>query len=117
MKLTIRRNQADVKGFFGGHKGVMFSVFAKAEITPAERTLIEKYKVGEWILAKREAMIGKEMTELTLSVDRLINGHTTTVAYLSDLQKWEEDIKSSCVQVKNALEVMATFGGEEVIEI
>ena len=96
---------------------MMFSLFAKADIKPEERALIEKYKVGEWILARREAMIGKEKTELTLSVDRLINGHTTTIGSLADLQKWEEDIKTGCVSVKNALVVMATFGGEEVIEI
>lgn len=45
------------------------------------------------------------------------NVNTTTMASLADLQKWEEDIKTSCRQVKTALEVMATFGGEEVIEI
>jgi len=30
---------------------------------------------------------------------------------------WEEDMKTSCTELKTALEVMATFGGEEVIEI
>jgi len=117
VKLTIRRNQADVKGFFGGHKGVMFSVFAKVDIKAEERALIDKYKVGDWILASRDIMIGKEKSEITLTVSRLIDGNTTTIASLSDLQKWEDDIKTSCVNLKNALLVMATFGGEEVHEI
>jgi hypothetical protein len=117
MKLTLRRNQADVKGLFGGHKGVMFSLFAKADITAQEQALIDRYKVGEWVLASREVMIGKDKTDITLSVDRLVKGNTATMASLSDLQKWEEDMKESCRKLKTALEVMATFGGEEVIEI
>jgi hypothetical protein len=117
MKLTIKRNQADVKGFFGGHKGVLFSVYAKADITQEERALIDRYKVGEWVLATREIMIGKNKHEINLTVNTLINGNTATMANLADLQKWEEDIKTSCVNLKNALAVMATFGGEEIIEI
>ena len=117
MKLTIRRNQADVKGLFGGHKGVSFSLFAKVDIKPEERALIERYKVGDWILASRDFTAGKNQYQISLTVDKLINGDTTTMASLADLQKWEEDIKTSCVQVKTALAVMATFGGEEVIEI
>ena len=44
MKLTIKRNQADVKGLFGGHKGVRFSLYAKANITSEEQFLyLSKY--------------------------------------------------------------------------
>lgn len=54
MKLVIRRNQADMKGFFGGHKGVKFSLFAKADITEEEQALIRKYMVGGYELAVYE---------------------------------------------------------------
>jgi hypothetical protein len=117
MKLTIRRNQADVKGFFGGHKGVSFSLYAKVDIKPEEKAMIDRYKVGEWILATREFFIGKERYERHCTVNGLINGDSTAMGNLADLQKWEEEIKSSCTTLKNALEVMSTFGGEEVIEI
>ena len=117
MKLTIRRNQSDVKGLFGGHKGVNFSLYSKVEITPDERALVDRYKVGDWALASRTFTIGKEDHEYSLTVDRLLKGNTETMKDLADLQKWEEDIKESCTTLKNALQVMATFGGEEVIEI
>ena len=51
VKLVIRRNQADVKGLFGGHKGVSFSLFGKCAVSDPERALIDKYKVGDYILA------------------------------------------------------------------
>lgn len=117
MKLTIRRNQADVKGFFGGHKGVLFSVYSKADITAEEKALVERYKVGDWVLASRTFTIGKDEHTYNLKVSRLLEGNTETMKDLADLQKWEEDIKESCKTLKNALLVMATFGGEQVIEI
>ena len=52
MRLTIKRNQADQKGIFGGHKGVNFTLYSKAELTHDERALIERYKVGDHILAE-----------------------------------------------------------------
>ncbi len=117
MKLTIKRNQADVKGFLGGHKGVQFSLFVKADIRPEEKALIEKYMVGEWVLATREFFIGKEKYDRKITVSTLIKGDSSTVSNLADLQRWEQDIKEGCVTLKSALEVMATFGGEETIEI
>jgi hypothetical protein len=118
MKLTIRRNQADVKGFFGGHKGVTFSLFTQVDIKPEERALIDKYKVGESILASSvHQRVGGEKFTYTCTVNKLINGHMETMWDLAELQQWEEQIKSSCRNMKTALEVMATFGGEEVIDI
>jgi hypothetical protein len=118
MKLTIRRKQADVKGFFGGHKGVQFSLFTQVDIKAEERALIDKYKVGECILASYEHQnLGGEKLTYTCTVDKLINGHIEIMRDLAELQKWEEQIKSSCRNLKTTLEVMATFGGEEVIDI
>lgn len=118
MKLTIKRDQADVKGIFGGHKGVSFSLYAKAEITNDEQALIEHYKIGEYILASYDLPIkGSENMEFHLSVNRLTNGDKTETGSISTLLELEEKIKEGCQNLKTLLEVMKTFGGEEVIEI
>ena len=44
MKLTIKRDQADVKGVFGGHKGMKFLLSYRVELTPEEQGLITRYK-------------------------------------------------------------------------
>lgn len=112
MKLKIRRGQADVKGLFGGHKGVSFSLFAQAELSPDEKALIAKYKVGEYTLAEYKI---KDL-DLSITVDGLTNGRTVSLG-VGSLLEFEETLKASCVSLKNLLRVMATFGGEEVIEI
>lgn len=118
MKLIIRRNQADVKGIFGGHKGVRFSLQARAEIDGKERSLIERYKVGDKILASYEMPMGNSPPlQIHVSVNDLMNGKTTEMDDISTLLQLEEAIKTGCQNLKNWLAVMSTFGGEEVIEI
>jgi hypothetical protein len=120
MKLIIRRNQADVKGVFGGHKGVRFSLYAKADITSEERALIDRYKVGDYSLASYEKPLRgspEKKLEFHLSVNNLIDGRTTELDSISTLLDLEEEIKKGCQSLKNLLLVMSTFGGEEVIEI
>lgn len=118
MKLTIRRNQADVKGVFGGHKGVSFSLFGQCMVSEPEKALIAKYKVGEYVLAKYEVDTRRsEPLELTITVDGIIRGTNVEMKDIQTLLGVEEQMKSGCQNLKTLLTVMATFGGEEVIEV
>lgn len=118
MKLTIRRNQADVKGIFGGHKGVSFSLTGQCEVSDAEKALIAKYKVNEYILAEYEKKIGgEEPIKFTITVDGLIRGESIQMRDIGTLLEVEEKMKSGCANLKSLLTVMATFGGEEVIQV
>ncbi len=117
MKLTIRRNQADVKGLLGGHKGVRFSLFGQVAVSDAERALIDRYKVGDYILAEYEGRIGKEATTFRVSVNNLINGRSTETDSINTLLELEGKLKEGCANLKNLLGVMTSFGGEEVFEI
>jgi hypothetical protein len=118
MKLTIRRNQADVKGMFGGHKGVKFSLYGKCEVTDAEKALIAKYKVGEYVLAHYEVeRKGGEPFDYRITVDRIIAGDSFETDDVQTLQELEKAMKEGCQNLKDLLEVMSTFGGEEVFEI
>lgn len=114
MKLTIKRDQSAKKGFFGGHKGMTFSLYCKVEISPEEQGLIDKYKVNEHVLTWRQGDNGQVPG---ITVRNLVDGHTTEIQDVATLLNNEDVIKGACQDFKNLLLVMASFGGEEVIEI
>jgi len=117
MKLRITRNQADVKGLFGGHKGVAFSLHARAEVSPDERKLIDHYKVGDYTLATYEDVYKGQPFQVGYSVNDLINGKNAELTSVSSLLALEDSIKNGCRNLKDLLSVMSTFGGEQEIEI
>ncbi len=118
MKLTIKRNQKDVKGMFGGHKGVSFTLYARADVTDEERSLIDHYQVGQHVLVVFEIPVrGDQSVTFRWTVQHLIDGETTEADSISTLISLEEQIKESCRNLKELLGVMKTFGGEETFEI
>jgi hypothetical protein len=114
MKLIIRRDQAAKKGLLGGHKGMRFSLHCKVQISPNEQELIDKYKVSDHVLTWRGTDKGQVPG---LTVKDLVYGHTTEVDDVGTLLNNEAVIKDACKDFKDLLMVMASFGGEEVIEI
>lgn len=118
MKLTIQRNQADVKGFFGGHKGVNFSLSGKCQLTDDERGLIAKYKVEDYVLARYQKQVkGHEPIDFTITISGIIAGKTIETDDICTLLELEESMKTGCGNLKTLLAVMATFGGEQVFDI
>lgn len=118
MKLIIKRNQADVKGMFGGHKGVSFSLSGRCEITADEKALLAKYKAGQSILASFKSNSNKQgESETMITADGIISGITVETADILKLRELEENMKQGCQNLKSLLEVMASFGGEETFEI
>jgi len=114
MKLKIRRDQAAKKGLFGGHKGMRFSLICKVEISPEEQDLIEKYKTHDHALTWRDTERGQVPG---LTVQDLVGGYSVELDNVATLLNNEKVIKEACKDFKNLLLVMASFGGEEVIEI
>jgi Pyruvate/2-oxoacid:ferredoxin oxidoreductase gamma subunit len=118
MKLTIKRNQADVKGFFGGHKGVNFSLSGQCEVSQDEKGLIEKYKIADYVLARYEKQgKGAEPIDLSITVNGIISGTTIQTGDIKTLLELEEAMKNGCANMKELLGVMASFGGEQVFQI
>lgn len=118
MKLKVTRNQVDMKGFFGGHKGVRFSIAAKAEVTPEEKQLIDHYKMGDQILARWEPDREEDKEfDGTLSVQSLLSGRTVESKSLGKLQELEEHIIEGCKRLKGYLAVARSFGSEIELDI
>ncbi len=108
MKLIIKRDQD--KGIMGGMK---FIVSFRVELTTKESELIQKYKAHKEPLTYME----KNDVEIPgLKISDLVNGVSYKAKDISTLLNNEEVIKEACQSFKDYLEVMASFGGEEVIE-
>ena len=118
MKLTIRRNQSQKTGLFGGNKGALFELYGKCSVGESERALIAKYKVENYELATYKLVEqGEEAIERYITVNDLLNGQTITTKSIGTLLNLEEKMKDGCGNLKALLTVMATFGGEESFEI
>ena len=115
MKLTIRRSQSAKTGLFGGHKGMLFSLFCKVQISAEEQELINRYKVSDCVLVWRKGPDGTRAPLLT--VGNLTHGYSQEVDSVDTLLKKECEIRDACQSFLDLLEVMASFGGEEVVEI
>lgn len=113
MKLIIKRDQQVQKGIFGGHKGMTFLLSCRVELSPEEEALIEKYKVEDYVLTYTKTSSGETRIH---SIRSLMQGATEEAKDITTLLNNEEIIKDACKNFKTLLEVMATFGGEEVIE-
>ena len=91
-----------------------FSLFCRVEIGKAEQDLIDKYKAQDHVLTWRQTESG-QLPGLTIR--DLVQGKTTDIDDVATLLRNEEVIKEACQDFKNLLLVMASFGGEEIIEI
>lgn len=114
MKLIIKRNQNAKTGMFGGHKGMSFVLSCRVELTPEEAALIAKYKAEYHPLTFGTDREGKQVPQDTVS--SLMQGVTQELGDIGILLKNEQVIKDACAGFKQLLTVMATFGGQEVVE-
>ena len=105
MKLIIRRDQ-DV-GLLGG---ISFVLTARVELTSEEEALIKKYKAHRAVL-----FVGSNGNR-EYTIEHLVTGVRDKCKDISVLLANEELYKEVAARFKIFLEVMQSFGGEEVIE-
>ena len=114
MRLSIRRNQTS--GVLGG---VKFELQGKVQLTDAEMALVKKYKVEKEVLLKKEGLripFTGRVIVINLTIGSLINGQTFKCEDISEIMEYEKNLKESCSACKQYLEIMRTFGGEEIVE-
>lgn len=117
MQLRIRKRQADKKGLFGGHKGVEFEINAKANISSADQSLIDRYILGPSILYSWEVGTGEDSRVRSVTVSQLVNGVTYSGTSLPEIQQLEAGIIEGAKNLKTYLNVASSFDGETIIEI
>lgn len=109
MQLVIRRSQADMKGVFGGHKGVQFNLYYRLQLTPKEAELVERYKLDSHVLSQS----GSGMIE---TVGAVMRGVNQSVQSVDVLLANEAVAKRACDSFYKLILVAQSFGGEEVID-
>jgi hypothetical protein len=114
MKLFIKRDQKAQTGILGGHKGMTFLLSYRIELTPEEKALVDKYKAENHPLTFGRDREGKQIPKDTVS--SLMRGGTDEVKDITVLLNNEEILKDACKNFKILLNVMATFGGEEIVD-
>lgn len=113
MKLFIVKGQS--KKLLGG---VNFDLNAKVELTPEESELIKKYKADKEILLQKDIQIPftKKVIVLAINIGGLVIGQNFKCKDIADIVEYEKNVKEACETFKTYLEIMASFGGEEIIE-
>jgi hypothetical protein len=125
MKILLRRDQKS--GLMGGIK---FTLAIRAELTEAEKSNIQKYKLGDTMLYERakiadpgSGLIGAasrlafRMTNLSVSVNDLSRGKTIEFKDIVEMLAAEAQIREAAQTFKNVLDAAATFGGETVVDL
>jgi hypothetical protein len=114
MKLIIKREQQEQKGIFGGNKGMIFLLTCRVDLSEKEKSLVEKYRAWDYILTYGTDKKGEKVPRDR--VRNLVNGINMDVKDITILLENEDIIKEACKKFKTLLEVMDTFGGEQVVE-
>jgi len=109
MQLVIRRTQADMKGVFGGHKGVQFNLHYRLVLTQEEAALVQKYRLDMHILSKS----GSGLVE---TVGDAVRGVNQSVQSVDVLLSNEATAKRACDSFYKLIQVAQSFGGEEVVD-
>src|SRR5262249_2071899 len=114
MKLIIKRDQKAQTNILGGHKGMTFLLTTRVELTPEEQELVKRYKVENYPLTTSTMPDGRVIPRDTIA--NLLRGTSQELKDIIILRKNEEEIKNACSNFRDLLDIMATFGGEEVVE-
>lgn len=91
-----------------------FLLSCRVELKPEEQGLIAKYEADHHPLTFTTDREGNKTPKDTIR--SLVRGYTEEVKDITVLLNNEEVVKKACHGFKTLLDVMATFGGEEVIE-
>lgn len=117
MNLSITRDQSDVKGLFGGHKGVTFKVRFIANLSDGEKDLISKYFPKDLVVYRWDRSTDKRIDVEYIFANDLVSGKTIQCGSLPEILEVESGIIEGAKNLKGYLETAASFGGEEIIEI
>jgi hypothetical protein len=90
-----------------------FLMSCRIELT-AEEQALSKYKAENHPITWRQGDGGSQ--ELGLTLSWLLKGHQQELKDIGTLLENETVIKSGCNSFRQLLDVMASFGGERVIE-
>ena len=114
MELKIRRSQR-TSGLLG--KTVIFGLNVRAEYTKEEAANIARYKLGDQFIIGDPETIGtlKNFFSTYVTISSLASGHQIDCKNLAELVEVERTLVKACKNLKNYLDIAATFDGREEV--
>jgi len=94
-----------------------FMLHAKVELTEREDKIMKKYNADMEPLFKGTGVFLGRTIEYEILARNLIRGRTWNCEDVLTIMNVEEKVRTACDNLKLILELMDSFGGEEVIEI
>ena len=113
MQLVFKRDQEQRKGLFGDNKGTRFRLNITVRMTDGEKSLTSQYKVWNY----RLYIPSEQSSQAAVSVRDANGTAIITTNDALELLAIEESIRAACESFNAVLNVVASFGGETVIEI
>lgn len=123
MKLILSKEQK-AKGMVS--KKLVYSLTVKADLTDEERSNLSKYEMSDTVLysdvegdpaASAWKALKTIATATVIKVSDLSVGRTIECASFMEIMAVERQVVTACKNLKELLQAMAEFGGEQVIEI
>lgn len=99
--------------------GVKFQLRAQVKLTKREAELVRRYGAAREVLLQRQVKIPftNTLIPLDIRIAGLIKGQVFKCKDIADILEYERNVKDACETFRNYLQVMSTFGGEEVIHL
>lgn len=121
MKLLLKRSLVP-----GRIRTVKFHLYVRAQCDDAELGLLDRCNLMQDVLAfhEKEKGDGGTLDKLfalsenkELHVFDLIEGYNFTCERINELLLIEEQLKKSCLELQAQLDLAASFGSEEVLDL
>lgn len=128
IQLKIKRDQAK-----STVKGLGFSIYFIAEMSPEARAAVKYYRLGDAVLyqkdldlklspnvllmAWRAFMLWFRRKKWRVTVNDLVEGRTLTAKSVMEMLEIEDDLRKAADRFVIVLRAAAWFGGEEVIDL
>lgn len=121
MKLVIKRTK---KSGFGGKS--KYELYVRADVTEEEATLIRENSLGKDNVIYHDrtgdaegffAVLMKMIKDTNMTVDTFVRGTTFACKDVRELVEIEDDTRSASLYLLMLLDVVRSFGGEEVIDV
>lgn len=113
MRLVINRNQQVDTDRKGRTKSVNFILNVQLQLTEHEMQIVERYRLHDYPLTYRTIQ-GTQIPDDTIG--KLLQGRTQSVSSVETLINNERVVKDACDALPPLFKVVATFGGNEVID-
>lgn len=127
MKLLLRREQQK-SGLI--RSTVTFAITVRAELSPEERSNIEKYQLGSSVLYTRGELADRgsglmglasraafHLMNISVTVNDLVQGKRIECKDIIEMLGVQEQLKEAATTFKAVLDAASHFGGDEVLEL